>query len=254
MSAFARPTLLGLSLALAAALSAAVIALELRAGAAEPAPPAPQAPEERLAGAAAQSFTFPPPAHYSEIVERTLFDPSRRPAPEEPEEMAAAVSAELREFALTGVIITPESRIALLRDRTPNPLRVEQGGTVGKWLLAEVNETSVVLRRGALSREISLYEDEDAARAKQAAATPLPSSAIASPAADGTAAATPLPSSVIASPADLQQSLLQSLVPLLPAYPQTAPRAGPGESTSPPSTRAQRRARRRGAAMGGEGQ
>lgn len=173
---FARLTLLGWTLIALSALLSAVISLELRQSAAEPVSASPQAPEPASSAKppASQGATlaFAPLQQYSEIVERTLFDASRRPAPEELDEMPAA-AAELREFTLTGVVITPEAKIALLRDRTPNQvIRVEQGGALGKWLLEEVRDDGVTLRRGMARRELRLHEVEDPARLRSASEGP----------------------------------------------------------------------------------
>jgi len=184
-------------LALCAVLSA-LIALELEqaAGLAD----APGAPNEASAAQPSaqaralpgESIALAPVQQFDEIVERTLFDASRRAAPEESDEPAAP--AELRDLILTGVVITPEAKLALFRDKTPSQvIRLGPGDAFGKWLLEEVRDDGVTLRRGQARRELRLYEVEDPARLKNAsqAQTPMAprqSAAWAAPAADPSAA------------------------------------------------------------------
>jgi general secretion pathway protein N len=170
--------------ALCAALSG-VLWLELdRAGMPLAEPAQPKSSAETTAAQSAP-FGLPPLAQYSELVERTLFDSSRRAAPEEPDEVASASAAELRELVLTGVVVTPELKIAFLRDKAPNQvIRVEPGGAVGKWLLTEVRENGVTLRRGATTRELLLYDADEALPAKTAvqdAPPPLPEPVVSQP-------------------------------------------------------------------------
>lgn len=93
---------------------------------------------------------------FNEVVERTLFEPERRPPPDTGGPQALA---ELRELTLTGVVIAPGTRLAVLRDHSPNEvLRVPLGASVGDWKLVEVRKDGVVLRRGSATRELLLYD------------------------------------------------------------------------------------------------
>ena len=159
-----------LLLALCAALTALIAQEYEQGGGLWAAPGVSDEASEKSSGAKPRAlpsaaFGLPPAQQFNEIVERTLFEASRRPAPEEADEMPAAAAAELRDLTLTGVVITPEAKVALFRDKTPNQvIRLEPGNAFGKWLLDEVRENGVTLRRGLASREFRLYEVEDGTR------------------------------------------------------------------------------------------
>lgn len=79
----------------------------------------------------------PPLEHYADIWQRPLFNRDRRPAPT----TTHAGDATLGDLELTGIIITPSLRMALLRNRkTGAELRVRKGASVGdgRWTLHAV--------------------------------------------------------------------------------------------------------------------
>jgi hypothetical protein len=168
----------------------------------------------------AAAFAFPPLAQYNEIVERTLFDATRRAAAEEADEAPAAAAADLREYVLTGVVVTPEAKIAFLRDKQAAVLRVEPGGTLGKWLVAEIRENGVTLRRGTATRELQLYDADDLPAAK------IPPTVAA-----------PAPATVPAATADAPP-------PITATTPAPTPKTVPSQpgAAPKPMTRAERRA------------
>lgn len=91
-----------------------------------------------------------------ETVERTLFTPTRRPAP-------ALVAAEAKpkmqrgQFALTGTMMVDGKSIAFLRETNGGrPRRVAQGETVNGLLVAEVKSDRVKLAMGDESEELVL--------------------------------------------------------------------------------------------------
>jgi hypothetical protein len=187
-------------------------------------------PSSNAGGTANAIFTFPPLQQYTEVVERTLFDASRRALPEESEEAPAAAAAELRDLVLTGVVVTPQAKIAFFRDKTPNQIiRLEPGEAFGKWVVADVRAHGVTLRRGAASREFVFIEGDDAVRAKTAN-VPLASQVPLE--AEARETSTPQPSEVKSQP------------PM---------RSSTAVSPQRPATRVQRRAQRRaGAAAKGD--
>lgn len=160
-----------LGLAGVCAFLAAVIALELapepgiaqaEAGVAK----APRAP----AALPGEITALAPLPQYAAIVERPLFDASRRPPPLA-ESGTPAVAADLRQLTLTGVVITPHSRFAIFQDKSPAQIsRVAQGMAVGGWTLEEVRADGVVLRRGTARQRLPLYEKKDGAPATAEAA------------------------------------------------------------------------------------
>ena len=104
-------------------------------------------PEYAIAGGVAAS---------SEMVQRTLFNPTRRPAP-----VAApdGGSAQLKrgQFALTGTMMVDGKSTAFLREVAGNnPRRVGAGETINGLLVAEVKPDRVRLTLGDESEELVL--------------------------------------------------------------------------------------------------
>lgn len=102
------------------------------------------------------NFTAPAIAAFSEITERPLFRDDRQP-PATPQKTAtAAVISPLR-LQLVGVAITPESRIALVRDLSNNKmLHLSAGMKHQGWELISVSRTVATFKRGEQSQEIML--------------------------------------------------------------------------------------------------
>lgn len=91
---------------------------------------------------------------YPEFLSRTLFAVNRRaPAPAG----KGIVAMKKGQFALVGVLITPQQRSALLRDVQTNKTEaVSQVGIVRGMTVEEVESARVVLRQGAESEELIL--------------------------------------------------------------------------------------------------
>jgi hypothetical protein len=174
------------------------------------------------------TFAFAPLQQYSEIVDRTLFDASRRSPPEEPEDALGAAAAELRDLVLTGVVVTPDTKVAFFRDKTPTQaIRLETGGAFGKWVLTDIRAEGVTMRSGATTRELLLLDPDDPLRAKSASPAMLPQPAAA----------------------PVQQTI--SLPPVQPARVLPAPAAqaqGAAPSQRPLTSKERRAQRRRSAA------
>lgn len=235
----ARAGVLGWSLAGLCAVLIALIWYEVEQGglphpSSAPGEAANAKPDAQPIALQSATFALPPLQQYSEIVERTLFDASRRSPPEEPDEMPAAAAAELRDLTLTGVVITPETKVALFRDKTPTQVvRLEPGGAFGKWLLVDVRHDGVTMRRGTTTRDLLLYEGDDPLRSKTAAQAP----AAQSPAAAQSPPAVQSPR-VVQSPTAAQS--------------RAAGLSQGGAQPPTPTTRVERRAARR-ALRGGDG-
>lgn len=156
-------TPLGVLLMLVAAGLAAVIYTELRGpsrGVTSPALPVEAAPVVESAPPA--SFRLPDLDYYAEVVERPLFRDTRRP-PEEEEEAAVAekppaeATAKKLDYVLTGVMMTPERRLAFLKSTAKGEAkRIKQGDTLDGWLVKLVQSKRVVLSRGARSQVLKL--------------------------------------------------------------------------------------------------
>jgi hypothetical protein len=160
---------LGWSLVVLCLVLAGVLAAQLNwpqgAASAEPAPEAGN--EATQAGTAASvpasgTLTVEPLEKYREIVDRPLFHVSRRPTLQDAEDTATAAATELRNLTLIGVLISPETKLAIFRDKGPQPLRLEAGANVGKWSLVEVRGDGVTLRRGGETYVIPLHKGESA--------------------------------------------------------------------------------------------
>ena len=146
---------------------AAVLAVQLSAPppdvAASSAPPLATASTEAVAAAPiAATLAFEPIDKFQEVVERPLFHASRRPVPQEADDAPALAAAELRTLTLIGILISPETQLAIFQDKGMQALRLEAGATVGKWSLAEVRADGVTLRRGSETHVIALHKVDSA--------------------------------------------------------------------------------------------
>lgn len=101
---------------------------------------------------ASQQFSMPEFASFAEITQRPLFSSDRRPIPpeqaEEKEQEEPAVPLKVK---LTGVIITPDLRMALLQDKLSNEtvslkLGTPMPGKQSAWILVEVKPRLVVFK------------------------------------------------------------------------------------------------------------
>jgi general secretion pathway protein N len=153
-----RLTLSGL--AAVCAVLAAALWLEIRDGGQAGDAQAQRDPAMSRPSLEAPAFNFPPLEAFSEVVERNLFERSRRASGERTEE-AGAPAHEPVALTLTGVVITPQTRLALLSDNTPdNVIRLRPGESLGQWVLVEVRRNGVTLRKGTELRELPLDEEQ----------------------------------------------------------------------------------------------
>jgi hypothetical protein len=123
-------------------------------------------------------------ASHSETVNRTLFNPTRRPAP-----VAVAETAKPRiqrgQYALTGTTVAGERSLAFLKETNGGkPRTVRQGETIGGMLVAQVLPDRVKLTLGDESEEIVLKVSTNPRPTPQPVAQ-------AAPAAPGAAAVSP---------------------------------------------------------------
>ena len=100
---------------------------------------------------------------FSEILERPLFTEGRTPPPEPSAEQAAVIPGKQTQLTmrLEGIALTPEARIAVIRDKTSNKLlRLAEGATHQGWVVESVNATSATLTRGEQTHELTLELDK----------------------------------------------------------------------------------------------
>ena len=115
----------------------------------EPKPVAtPLLPEYEIAGGVA--------AH-AETVERTLFNPTRRPAPSLAQDGSGPGRMKRGQFALTGTMLIEGKSTAFLRELVGNkPRRVQAGETINGMRVAEVKADKVTFTLGDETEELVL--------------------------------------------------------------------------------------------------
>ena len=124
-----------------------------------------------------------PISYYDEIVERPLFREDRRPyvpkaiAAPEPQRPEPNRRKE-EEFKLSAVIITDDSRLALIEHGGSHKMeRFRQGENLNGWLISHVEARRVILERGTETRilELNVSPSESAQSAPQSSGTEVKS-------------------------------------------------------------------------------
>ena len=227
---------------------------------APPAPPASPATPAPVLATVLPEYTIPggPDAH-AETVDRTLFNPTRRPAPT-PTVEAPKPQMPRGTFALTGTTVVEGKSTAFLRDvKTGRSRRVQEGDTIDGMKVAEVKPDRVKLTMHGESEDVTLKV------ATNPRPTPQPVVAAAPPAGPAGAPPAPPPGSIPsvagapAAPTDAQtllerrraaraaqaaaaaaqaahaaQAAQAGGAPAAPALPGAAPAAGqPGQPGQP---------------------
>ncbi len=111
-----------------------------------------------LAEPSRAAASLPPLENFSEIVDRPLFIPSRRPI--QADDGAVAGSGVTRnQFILVGVVIAAEERMAVMQRRAARDiLRVVEGQQIDGWTVESITPEGVRLRHDDLIEEITLRE------------------------------------------------------------------------------------------------
>jgi hypothetical protein len=144
---------LTLGLALACVVLGLVLAIELllpAVGKGSPASSQVSGKEDDVSLAPKKRFSLPPEGQFSEVVERPLFVKERRPPKpgENQDPQKKEKQVQLGQYKLTGVILGPDQRFALLLDAAKKKTeRVDEGKDKGGWTLKEVHTDSVLLTR-----------------------------------------------------------------------------------------------------------
>ena len=113
-------------------------------------PPAPAA--KPASAGAAPAFSLPPLQRYAVVTERPLFSPDRKP-PQHTAETAGAWSS----FVLAGIIITPQSREALIAHGKPQAIaHLQEGQALEGWTITSIYPDRVVFRDGVDEHELRL--------------------------------------------------------------------------------------------------
>jgi general secretion pathway protein N len=107
-------------------------------------------------GSRAAPGVAPPLQHYAEVWQRPLFNVDRRP---QPESDGGDADVTLGDLQLTGIILTPDLRMALLRDRNSGrEVRVREGSQLpsGGWTLQALKPRSAVFTGNGQRTELPL--------------------------------------------------------------------------------------------------
>ena len=98
------------------------------------------------------AFTMPPLQRFAVITERPLFSPDRKP-PQHGDDPGRAWSS----FVLAGIIITPQSREALvLHGRPQTAAHIREGEALEGWTFTSIYPDRVVFRDGLNEHELRL--------------------------------------------------------------------------------------------------
>ena len=107
-------------------------------------------------------------ANLSEVVERPIFSPSRRPPKEN--QTASIPIKKPTDLVLAGVIVTRDRQIALVRRKSANQiLRMSVGQQIDGWLILTILPDRMVIGAGKVRHEIVLTDQRvptDAPRKK----------------------------------------------------------------------------------------
>ena len=161
--------------------------------------------------AASPPPSVPPLQDFASVWEHPLFSPDRKPIPGTGDD---GESADSNNLELTGVIILPDLRMALLRERsTGRTWRVREGQSGGGTTVIEVKPRSAVVEAGGSRSELALKPGAaPVANGEDNAAAGGPTPFDASGDQDGDAVAQPA-----ATPAQVQPAAAQARARMLKA-------------------------------------
>lgn len=102
-----------------------------------------------------KTITIPPLQYYAAITDRPLFYEDRKPIvyaePEKKKENTSLIKKRTKpdQYYLSGIIITPDAKLAVIRDATgKNTERLSTGDTYSGWTLTQIDPLKVTLRKG----------------------------------------------------------------------------------------------------------
>jgi hypothetical protein len=178
-------------------------------------------------------------AAHKETVDRTLFTPTRRPAPSLAAD-GAKPKMQRGQFALSGTMIADGKSTAILREVSGGKSRrVAQGETVNGMLVAEVKPDRVKLSLGDESEDIVLKVSTNPRPTPQPAVAATASAVGAAPTAPLVPAAPPVvPAPVIGAPAaggsaEIAQTLAERRRAARAAQAQAAEAAAQAAASAP---------------------
>jgi hypothetical protein len=99
-------------------------------------------------------FAMPPSSRYAAIIERPIFEPSRRPTGEATITTGEAPAIDM---TLAGVVLAPSQRLALLRRGNSSTInRVREGEVIAGWTVVAIESDAVVLRQSRRTLRVGL--------------------------------------------------------------------------------------------------
>lgn len=109
-------------------------------------------------GAVDTRIAFPPIDDFAEVVERPLFNDTRRPR--EPEEEAETPAPEIQtKFSLVGTVMSATEHVALIqRDQSKELVIIAEGENIDGWTVEAVHSDHVVVRNGDTQQVVELRE------------------------------------------------------------------------------------------------
>jgi general secretion pathway protein N len=133
-----------------------------------------------------QAFKLPPETDFAETNARPIFNEDRKPTPDIPPDAPVVPPSAPLNISLTGVILTPQLRLAMIHDNAKNdPFSVKEGmplpGDLGGWTLTKVKQRSAMFKESA-GDEVEV-ELSTAVAGPKAGTPPRPTGAAAAPAA-----------------------------------------------------------------------
>ena len=137
-----------------------VILLQLHSEAPKPeSAPSPPPKTAQKPEIAAQLPGLGPVRKYAAIADRPLFTAGRRPTKAPPPPAQPKVGRQsLKSIVLTGILIGPDKRVALIRSaKSPKPQSLGEGATVGGWRLEKVLADRILLSAGEQTAEIAIW-------------------------------------------------------------------------------------------------
>ena len=106
-------------------------------------------------------FALPPEETFTGAIERPLFSPTRRPAPE-PAGAAPIQGEREAQLKLVGVAAAGDLRVAVLQENGSSLHRARVGEEVAGWRVVEIARDHVLVERGSELRELALSFGEPA--------------------------------------------------------------------------------------------
>ncbi|KGI78925.1 hypothetical protein [Oleiagrimonas soli] len=105
--------------------------------------------------AAAARRAAPPLQSYATTWQKPLFTTDRKPAPESD---SGTGNVTLGDLQLTGIILTPDLRMALMHDRSGKDVQVREGATIAdsSWTLSKLSARSAVFTGNGQRTELKL--------------------------------------------------------------------------------------------------